>query len=233
MTAIVNQKLLIIIPTYNEAVNIPILFDKLHQFCQNANLLFVDDNSDDGTIEKIREHSKNFKIKIIQRAKKMGLGSAYIDGIKFGLKGNYDFFLQMDADLSHDPKYIPQFLAKIQDFDFMIGSRYVKGGGIKGWTWARKFISYGGNLYARIVLGSKINDLTGGFNIWSRKTLEAINLDNRFSEGYVFQIEMKIRAVLLNCKFYELPIIFTNRISGNSKMCKKIVFEAIKNVWKI
>lgn len=225
--------LLIIIPTYNEVQNIKPLLEKIKKIQKKFHLLFVDDNSSDGTRQAIMQYKKDLSLSIIHRKKKMGLASAYIEGLQQGLKKNYQYFLQMDADMSHNPKYIPAMLEKIQNFDFVIGSRYVVGGGVSGWSWNRKIISYGGNLYARIILKSKIKDLTGGFNMWRKKTLEKIDLNSIFSKGYVFQIEMKTKALAQNMCYYELPIIFTDRITGKSKIDKQIIFEAFKNVYKL
>ena len=178
---------------------------------------------------------KNFEgsVQIFTRKKKTGLGSAYIKGMELGLQGKYKFFLQMDADLSHQPRFIPKMLEKISNYDLIIGSRYIPNGGIENWSRIRKGISYCGNLYARIILRSKIKDLTGGFNLWRRKVLEKINFMEIISEGYTFQIELKTKALLMNFNFCEVPIIFPDRVAGKSKLDKKIVLEAIKNVWKI
>ena len=187
------------------------------------------------TIVKIKQISSklNLKSEILQRPAKLGLGSAYIDGFKLCLQKSFQYFLQLDADLSHSPDYIPKMLAKMEDFDFVVASRYVKGGGVTGWPLRRKIISYGGNLYAKIILKSPLNDLTGGFNLWSRKVLESIITDKKFSEGYAFQIELKTKAIKAGYNFYEFPITFTDRIKGSSKMSKKIILEAIKKVWTI
>ena len=171
-----SKKLIIIIPVFNEGSNIKILLETIAQNISYANLLFVDDNSKDETVKQIKTYSKKIKgtVNILKRSKKLGLGSAYVSAFKASLKKNYDFFLQMDADLSHNPMYIPEMLKMLTQYDFVIGSRYIKGGGVFGWSWIRKFISFSGNLYARIILMSKIKDLTGGFNLWTRKVLESI-----------------------------------------------------------
>ncbi|MCR4421021.1 MAG: polyprenol monophosphomannose synthase [Exilispira sp.] len=229
-------KLLIIIPTYNESQNILLFLEKLYESCKDLNfsVLVVDDNSPDGTAIIVKnwmnDHSN---CHLLNREKKEGLGKAYIAGFKWGLNKDFDYFCQIDADFSHDPIYIPSFLEKTNDFDFIIGSRYVTGGGVKGWGLLRRIISRGGSLYSKIILNSKINDFTGGFNLWNRNVLESINLDSLFSSGYSFQIEMKYRATKKGFKFYEFPIIFTDRVKGNSKMSKSIVFEAMLNVLKL
>ncbi|NMC68203.1 MAG: polyprenol monophosphomannose synthase [Spirochaetales bacterium] len=229
-------KLLIIIPTYNESQNILLFLEKLYESCKDLDfsVLVVDDNSPDGTAIIVKnwmnDHSN---CHLLNREKKEGLGKAYIAGFKWGLNKDFDYFCQIDADFSHDPIYIPSFLEKTNDFDFIIGSRYVTGGGVKGWGLLRRIISRGGSLYSKIILNSKINDFTGGFNLWNRNVLESINLDSLFSSGYSFQIEMKYRATKKGFKFYEFPIIFTDRVKGNSKMSKSIVFEAMLNVLKL
>lgn len=229
-------KLLIIIPTYNEAENIKSFLEKIYNSCLNLDfsVLVVDDNSPDGTAkivdEWIIDHSN---CHILKREKKDGLGKAYIAGFKWGLTKNFDYFCQIDADFSHNPEYIPLFLEKIQNYDFIIGSRYVKGGGVEGWGILRKLISRGGSLYSKIILSSRINDFTGGFNLWKKEVLESIDLDSLFSSGYSFQIEMKYRAIKKGFKYYEYPIIFIDRENGKSKMSKSIVFEAMINVLKL
>ncbi|MFN3411500.1 MAG: polyprenol monophosphomannose synthase [Exilispira sp.] len=230
------EKLLIIIPTYNEAQNIKSFLEKIYNSCKNIDysILVVDDNSPDKTAELVRDWSKDHQnCYLLLREKKEGLGKAYIAGFKWGLEREYDFFCQIDADFSHNPEYIPLFLEKVKNYDFIIGSRYVKGGGVKGWGILRKIISRGGSLYSKIILSSKINDFTGGFNLWSKKVLESINLDLLYSSGYSFQIEMKYRANKKGFKFYEYPIIFIDRENGKSKMSKSILFEAIINVLKL
>lgn len=229
-------KLLIIIPTYNESQNILLFLEKLYESCKDLDfsVLVVDDNSPDGTAIIVKnwmnDHSN---CHLLNREKKEGLGKAYIAGFKWGLNKDFDYFCQIDADFSHDPIYIPSFLEKTNDFDFIIGSRYVTGGVVRGWGLLRRIISRGGSLYSKIILNSKINDFTGGFNLWNRNVLESINLDSLFSSGYSFQIEMKYRATKKGFKFYEFPIIFTDRVKGNSKMSKSIVFEAMLNVLKL
>jgi len=231
------KKILIIIPTYNERENIKTLVKKIfkHTKSLNVNILIVDDNSPDGTGMVAKELTKKYKNKVflIQQANKRGLGTAYIKGFIWGLKKNYDSFIEMDADFSHNPKYLPQMIKLSYEYDFIIGSRYIKGGGINGWTKKRKLLSRFGSLYAKIILCTSINDLTGGYNLWNRNVLEAIDIQNIFSEGYSFQIEMKYRAYKKKFKFLEFPIIFEDRAYGISKMSKKIMIEAIIAVWKL
>lgn len=230
-------KYLIIIPTYNEKENIERLINSIFKEtkCLSVNILIIDDNSPDGTAEIVKKISKKYNnnLFLIKRKKKLGLGSAYLTGFKWGLKNNYDILVEMDADFSHNPIYLPKMIALVKKNDFIVGSRYVKNGEIKNWGILRKFISFGGSLYSRIILGVPIKDLTGGFNVWNKRVLENINLDNIISEGYSFQIELKYRAFQNGFKMFEYPIIFENRFKGKSKMSKKIFFEAIINVLKL
>lgn len=234
------MRLLVIIPTYNEAENIKKLLPEVVAVLpENSGILIVDDGSPDGTAKVTIEmsenisDSKNTKIHVLERAQKSGLGPAYIAGFKLGIDKGYDVFLEMDADFSHQPKYIADLYEAIQTHDVAIGSRYVKGGGVEGWTLLRKIISRGGSLYARFVLGVKICDLTGGFNMWRLSALEKIGLDKILAKGYLFQIEMKIRAVKAGCSACEVPIIFPDRQIGTSKMSGGIFKEALFGVLKL
>lgn len=228
-------KLLIVTPTYNEAENIPSLVAAIFHSNPEAHLLFVDDNSQDGTKDLIRHEQKRRpeQIFMLERAGKLGLGTAYLEGFNWGLQKSYSFFQEMDADLSHDPIMVPRFLDQLGSNDVVIGSRYVSGGGTKNWGLLRKFISRGGSLYARTILGLKIKDLTGGYNLWKREVLENINLSNVKSEGYAFQIELKYRAAKKNFSLTEVPITFVDRRAGYSKMSTMIVFEAMIRVLKL
>lgn len=228
---------LIIIPTYNEKENIENLIIKINSILSGKeckfSILIVDDNSPDGTAEIVKELMKKFEnLYLIERNGKLGLGTAYIEGFKWGLKNGYDYLIEMDADFSHDPVYLLDMIDFSSKYDFVIGSRYVKGGGVEGWGFLRKFISNGGSLYSRIILNCPIKDFTGGFNLWSKTVLKSINLDNIFSNGYSFQIELKYRSFKKGFKFYEFPIVFKDRTFGKSKMSKKIFIEAVFNVWK-
>lgn len=230
------EKLLIIIPTYNEAENIYTFLEKIYTECNGINfsVLVVDDNSPDGTANIVKQWmQKHENCYLLLREKKQGLGKAYIAGFKWGLENGFDYLLQIDADFSHNPNYIPIFMQKIKDYDFIIGSRYVKGGGIEGWGLIRKIISKGGSTYARFFLTFKIKDFTGGFNLWRKEVLESIELDSLYSSGYSFQIEMKYKALRKGFKFLEYPIIFVDRTNGKSKMSKSIVIEAMINVLKL
>jgi dolichol-phosphate mannosyltransferase len=226
--------LLVIIPTYNEIENIVPLVGEVFSRVPTAHILVVDDNSPDGTaaaVEKIA--GNNSALHILKRSGKQGLASAYIDGFKWGIPKGYDVFLEMDADFSHNPEYIPEMLEQIKTYDVVIGSRNIKGGGVEGWSVIRNMISKGGSLYSRIVLSCPIMDLTGGFNMWRKSALDKIGLDGIISKGYSFQVEMKFKAYHYGCTVKEIPILFPDRKHGSSKMSKKIFIEALINIWKI
>lgn len=226
---------LIIVPTYNEAENISQLLNKIFSLPLLIHILFVDDGSRDGTVDIIRSRAEfGDKIHMIQRPGKMGLGSAYITGFKWALSQNkYESVCEMDADLSHDPKYLPDMIDMLQHCDVVIGSRYVANGGVKNWSLFRRLLSQFGSWYARTILSLKIRDLTGGFNLWKTHVLSTINLDKIKSEGYSFQIELKYRAIQKNFRIKELPIIFIDRVAGQSKMSLKICLEAFYRVLKL
>ncbi|MBT4722132.1 polyprenol monophosphomannose synthase [Candidatus Falkowbacteria bacterium] len=223
------MKTLIIIPTYNEKENIENIINAVFDLrIPDISILIVDDNSPDGTAKIVESLQKKFNnLHIIKRAGKLGLGSAYIEGFKFGLKQGFETIIQMDADFSHPITKLPEMINLSNEYDFVIGSRYVKGGGVKDWPIIRRILSRGGSLYARLILGQRINDFTGGFNTWNKRVLEKINLNQIKSNGYVFQIEMKYRAKKLGFSHIETPIIFTDRTAGKSKMSKRIALEAM------
>lgn len=225
---------IIVIPTYNEIDNIEVILKKVFDLQLELDILIVDDNSPDKTYAKVQElidaNQYGEKLHLIIREKKEGLGKAYIEGFKWCLAREYAFVIEMDADLSHDPKYLPSFIENIKEYDLVIGSRYVKGGGVVNWSLLRKFISFGGSTYARTILGITIKDVTGGFKCFRREVLEAIDLDNIMSAGYAFQIEMNYRTILKGFRVKEVPIIFEDRVAGKSKMSKKIFIEALLNV---
>jgi dolichol-phosphate mannosyltransferase len=230
------MNLLIAVPTYNEAQNIESFIKAVFENVPSwAEILVIDDNSPDGTaeiVEKLIPDSQN-RLHILNRLEKQGLGKAYLAAFDWGLSRGYDVFLEMDADFSHNPAYIPGMLKEIASHDVVIGSRNVKGGGVEGWSALRNLVSKGGSLYSRVVLGCPVKDLTGGFNMWTKKALEKIGLDRIISRGYSFQVEMKYRAYSAGCSIREIPIIFPDRKQGVSKMSKGIFFEAFLNVWKI
>ena len=224
---------LVIIPTYNENANIATVLDKV--LCleskSNIEILVIDDGSPDNTALTVKKLIKtNSKIHLIERGYKMGLSSAYCTGFKWALNKKYDYVVQMDADLSHDPKDILKFIKNAHNFELVIGSRYKTGVNVVNWPLHRLILSYFANIYARIFTGMNIYDLTSGFKCINTKTLKILDLDNIKSEGYSFQIEMNFMIANLGAKILEVPIIFHDRTIGESKMSKKIIFEAIFKV---
>jgi len=227
-------KALVIIPTYNERNNIQKLIPEIIELYPEVDVLVVDDNSPDGTGDVVRELSQeDNRIKLIVRKGKMGLGTAYVEGFRYMLRNGYDLAVQMDADYSHDPKVIREFFSTIENYDLVIGSRYISGVNVINWPMSRLLLSYFANYYTRVITGMPIKDSTGGFKCFRRKVLESIDLERIHSNGYAFQIEMNYKAYKKNFKLIEIPIIFTDRVAGSSKMSKKIVWEAIFMVWKL
>jgi dolichol-phosphate mannosyltransferase len=226
---------LIVVPTYNELGNVRGMADRLLAALPTTELLFVDDNSPDGTGALLDEIAAGEpRVHVMHRAGKLGLGTAYVEGFGWGLARGYDYLFQMDADGSHDPKYLTQMLALIEDgADVVIGSRYVPGGGTENWGAGRKLLSRGGSLYARTILGVELRDITAGFMGWRRAALEAIELSTVTSNGYSFQIEMKYRAVKRRLRVVETPILFVDRQVGKSKMSRAIFLEALLKVWAL
>lgn len=226
---------LIVVPTYNERDNIGGIADRLLAALPGADLLVVDDNSPDGTGALLDElAAAEPRIHVLHRAGKLGLGTAYVEGFGWGLARGYDYLFEMDADGSHDPRYLPQLLALAEDgADVVVGSRYVPGGGTRNWGASRKLLSRGGSLYARTILGIAVRDVTAGFVCWRRAALEAIDLPTITSNGYSFQIEMKYRAIRKHLRVVETPIIFADRRVGQSKMSRAIVAEALLQVWRL
>ena len=230
------MKLLVIIPTYNEIENISKIVPEVFKVIpENAGILIVDDGSPDGTANAVKEMQKTFgeRLSLLERKEKSGLANAYITGFKWGMDNGYDVLCEMDADFSHKPEYLPELYNAIQSNDVAIGSRNIKGGSVEGWSALRNFISKGGSLYSRMVLGCPVKDLTGGFNMWKKEALDKIGLDTIISKGYSFQIEMKYTATRLGFKIYEVPIIFTDRVLGTSKMSMKIFKEAFFGVFNL
>jgi dolichol-phosphate mannosyltransferase len=227
-------KSLVIIPTYNELENLPKLIPAVLSQDESIHILIVDDGSPDGTGKYVKEEmKKNDRIHILEREKKMGLGTAYIAGFKYALQNNYDFIFEMDADFSHDPNELKNFLIAIKENDLVLGSRYINGVRVLNWPMARLLLSFFASVYTRIITGMPIKDATGGFKCFRRKVLEAIDLDKVKSNGYSFQIEMTFKAYSKGFKVIEIPIVFIDRVKGKSKMSKKIVREAVKMVWKL
>jgi dolichol-phosphate mannosyltransferase len=226
---------LIIIPTYNEKENAPAIAEAVHGVVPEAHILFVDDNSPDGTGAVIDAMvAKDARVKVLHRAGKQGLGTAYVAGFREGLAKGYQYLLEMDADFSHDPKYLPEMIGRAKGgVDLVIGSRYVRGGGTENWGIGRKIISRGGGLYARTILGVKIRDVTAGFLCYRRGVLKSMDLSTVSSQGYGFQIEMKYRIVKSGFRVEEIPIHFVDRRVGQSKMSKKIFLEAMGMVWRL
>ncbi|MCT4552924.1 MAG: polyprenol monophosphomannose synthase [Alphaproteobacteria bacterium] len=228
-------KNLVVIPTYNELGNIREIIQADFDLGLDIDILIVDDNSKDGTGEVVDEliasNKYNGRLHVMHRAGKLGLGTAYIQGFEWGLEKGYEVFISQDADFSHDPKYIKTMLEDIKTNDLVIGSRYVKGGAVKNWGLIRRMISLGGSIYARTLLLTRVRDLTGGYNCYSKKALGKINLKSIVSNGYCFQIEMKWRCALGKLKIKETPIVFEDRRVGQSKMSKKIFIEALLKVF--
>ncbi|MCU7496371.1 MAG: polyprenol monophosphomannose synthase [Ignavibacteria bacterium] len=229
-----DGKSIVIIPTYNEMENISVLIPDLMDRYPHLDILIVDDNSPDGTADYVRKMQENNGcIKLIERPKKMGLGTAYVAGFRYMLENGYDYAIQMDADYSHDPKEIGNFFREIRDNDLVIGSRYITGVNVVNWPMRRLLLSYFANYYTKFVTGIPVADSTGGFKIFRRSVLETINLKDIRSNGYSFQIEMNYKAWKAGFKIKEIPIIFIDRVKGRSKMNKKIVREAVFMVWKL
>jgi dolichol-phosphate mannosyltransferase len=222
----------VIFPTYNEKENIEKIVQAVLTQDPRIHVLIVDDNSPDGTGDIAdRLATANPKIFVLHRSVKSGLGTAYIAGFKWAIERKFDYIFEMDADFSHSPSYLPDFLTAIADHDLIIGSRYISGVNVVNWPMSRLLLSYYANKYSRIVTGLPLADATGGFKCFRREVLEAIALDRVKSNGYTFQIEMTMRAYVRKFRIKEIPIVFYDRQQGTSKMSKKIVREAIWMVW--
>ncbi len=225
---------LIIIPTYNERENVRAIARAVLEGIPKANVLFVDDNSPDGTGDIADElAAADERIHVLHRKSKDGLGRAYLAGFKWALERDYEFIFEMDADFSHDPKAILQFLDAAKNADLVLGSRYVGGIRIINWPLHRLFLSRGAGMYVKLITGMPFTDPTGGYKCFRRRVLEAIDLDHINSNGYSFQVEMTHRAWMKGFKIVETPIVFEERRSGESKMSKRIVFEALAEVWRL
>jgi len=230
------MRTLVVIPTYNEKENIEKLILQILNLDEKINVLVVDDNSPDGTgdvVDKLKVEFQN-RVFVIHRPRKLGFASAYIEGFQFALSLNVDYIISMDADFSHNPQYLPELISKFKDYDVVIGSRYMHGTvSVVNWPIKRLILSRVANLYAKIVTGLKVNDCTSGFIGYKREVLEKIGIKNILSDGYSFLIEMKYRAQKKGYKLAEVPIIFEERRLGQSKMSKKIIFEALWVVWRL
>ena len=226
------MNVLVITPTYNERKNIVLLIEKILRKNPKYHLLVIDDNSPDGTGQIVKKMQGKYKnLFIEEREKKSGLGTAYIHGFSWALKNDYDYIVQIDADLSHNPDDIPKLVKRLEDNDLVIGSRYTSGVSVVNWPIRRLLLSYFANLYARLITGMHIKDSPGGFKAWKRKVLESIKIGDVQSQGYSFQIEMNFRALTKGFKIVEEPIIFIDRTIGESKMSGAIMNEAIWMVW--
>jgi len=230
-----RRKALVIIPTYNERDNVAAITAAAIAADPRLDVLIADDNSPDGTGQIADElAAKEPRIQVLHRAKKEGLGRAYLHAFAWGLERGYEYLVEMDADFSHDPKYLTPMLNEAEaGSDLVIGSRYVDGGGTVNWGPGRKLLSRGGSLYARTILGVKLRDLTAGFVCFRRAVLQAIDLNAVKSSGYAFQIELKYRTLKAGFRVKEIPIVFEDRRVGQSKMSRKIFVEGLTMVWKL
>jgi dolichol-phosphate mannosyltransferase len=232
---VVAERALVIVPTYDEAQNIQQLIPLILKQDPRIEVLVVDDNSPDGTGAVVDQISANdSRVHVIHRAEKLGLGTAYVAGFRWALERDYEFIFEMDADFSHDPKHLPEFLEAIQGVDLVVGARYLnRRVTVVNWPVTRLLLSYFANIYARVITGMKLWDSTGGFKCFRRRVLEAIDLDSVGSNGYAFQIEMSFRALRRGFKIAEIPIVFVDRTEGTSKMSGAIVREAVWVVWRL
>ena len=230
-----DETALVIVPTYNERENVARIIDAVLSQDPRLSVLIVDDGSPDGTGAIVDEvATRNDRVHVLHRAKKMGLGTAYLAGFKWALARDFAYVFEMDADFSHDPGHLPEFLRAIAHADLVLGSRYRNGKvTVVNWPMTRLMLSYAANIYARTVTGLQLYDGTGGFKCFRRSVLEAIDLDDVRSNGYAFQIEMSFRAWKKGFKIAEISIVFTDRTEGESKMSKRIVREAIWMVWRL
>jgi dolichol-phosphate mannosyltransferase len=231
-----NDRTLVIIPTYDERENLPRIVPEVLRESEEIDVLVVDDASPDGTGEVADALALEWegRVHVLHREGKEGLGKAYLAGFRMGLELGYSRLCEMDADLSHPASALPDFIEALKEYDFVIGSRYVEGRvTVVNWPMSRLLISYFGSFYARTITGLQISDATGGFNMFRREVLEALNLERIQSNGYAFQIELKLRASRAGFRFVEIPIIFTERDQGESKMSRKIIVEAVWRVWKL
>jgi dolichol-phosphate mannosyltransferase len=225
---------LVIIPTYNERENIDKLLDRVLGLPHDLHVLVVDDGSPDGTGDIVAERQQgNPRVHLLRRPGKMGLGSAYRDGFRYALDNGAEYIFEMDADFSHDPDAIPEFLQHAQEVDVVLGSRYLNGVTVVNWPLSRLFLSYFANVYTRWVTGLPLRDATGGFKCFRRRALESVRLEKVKSDGYAFQIEMSFKCWRKGMRLREIPILFVDRRAGVSKMNRRIVWEAARLVWML
>lgn len=225
------NKAIVVIPTYNESENIEKLIKQLIEIPLQLSVLIVDDNSPDGTGDIAETLAREFsQVHVIHRSAKMGLGTAYVDGFKYALREGFDYIFEMDADFSHDPKYIPIFLEKIKDYDLVLGSRYFSGISVVNWSFYRLTLSILASKYVKMWTGMPFTDPLGGFKVFRKEVLERIELEKIVSDGYVFQMEMLFRAYTNGFRIGEIPIVFIDRGFGSSKMSRKVIFEAVYKV---
>ncbi len=225
---------LVIVPTYNERENIDPLIERLLALPHGLEVLVVDDGSPDGTADCVKAwQARDARVHLLQRAGKMGLGSAYREGFRYALSHGAEYIFEMDADFSHDPVAIGDFLEAAKDADVVLGSRYLHGVTVVNWPLSRLILSYSANLYSRIITGMPLADATGGFKCFRRRALEGIRLDRVKTEGYGFQIEITFRCWKRGFRIKEIPIMFVDRRAGSSKMNRRIIFEAAWLVWKL
>ncbi|HXV86967.1 MAG TPA: polyprenol monophosphomannose synthase [Gemmatimonadales bacterium] len=229
------ERALVIIPTYNEATNLPTILPRVLEQDPRIEVLIVDDNSPDGTGGMAdRMAVQDPRIHVIHRSGKLGLGTAYVAGFRWALERGFEYVFEMDADFSHDPRHLPQFLTAAANADLVLGSRYLHGKvSVVNWPMGRLLLSYFANIYARVVTGLRVFDATGGFKCFRRRVLEALDLDAVRSNGYAFQIEMSLRTARKGFRIVEIPIVFVDRADGTSKMSGKIVREAVWMVWRL
>jgi dolichol-phosphate mannosyltransferase len=228
----VAERALVVVPTYNESVNLPLIVPQILAQDPRLDVLIVDDNSPDGTGQLADQlAAADARVHVLHRPGKGGLGKAYLAGFRWALERDYELVFEMDADFSHDPEFLAEFLRAVENADLVIGSRYKTGVNVINWPISRLLLSLGANQYARWITGLPIMDSTGGFKCFRRRVLQAIDFERVRSNGYAFQIEMSFRAWKKGFRLVEIPIVFTDRIEGQSKMNKRIVREAIWMVW--
>jgi dolichol-phosphate mannosyltransferase len=227
-------KTLIIVPTYNERENVVALLERIFAFVPGAHVLIVDDNSPDGT-GAIADQSaaEDPRVHVMHREGKQGLGSAYVAGFRYALDRDYEAVFEMDADFSHNPESLPVFLGELENADLVLGSRYLNGVTVVNWPIKRLILSYSANVYSRVITGMRVKDLTGGFKCFRRRVLESIDWSRVRSDGYAFQIEITFKAWRKGFRIREIPIMFVDRKAGESKMSRRIVYEAAWMVWRL